>query len=116
MQTDSQTACAPPGSHQRLVPLPGQPLCKHYSGAPPENLDGNYTCKCLAGVPYEIFPSNMERWPCRRRNITGLEQAECSLKYYGSELSNDVDEQVTEMARRAVGQGNAPDQRPGANT
>lgn len=89
-----------------LVSLPGQPLCKHYSGATLANLTGDYTCKCLAGVPYELFPSDMERWPCRRRHILGREQAECSVKDYGSEISGDVDTQVDEMAKRALRQAN----------
>ena len=86
-------------SLQRLVSLPGQPLCKHYSGATLAKLTGDYTCQCLAGVPYEVFPSDMGRWPCRRRHILGFEQAECSVKDYGSEISGDVDAQVDEMAQ-----------------
>jgi hypothetical protein len=89
-----------------LVSLPGQPLCRHYTGAALEHLRGDYSCKCLAGVPYELFPSDMLRWPCRRRHILGREQAECSAKDYGSEISGDVDAQVDEMAKRALGQAN----------
>jgi hypothetical protein len=95
-------------SLQRLVSLPGQPLCKHYSGATPAHLTGDYTCQCLAGVSYELFPSDMERWPCRRRHILGREQAECSGKDYGSEIYGDVDAQVDEMAKRALRQANDP--------
>lgn len=89
-----------------LTALPGQPLCKHYTDATLANLTGDYACRCLAGVPYERFPSSVERWPCRRRHITGLEQAECSRKDYGSEIAEDVDEQVTDMARRALSHQN----------
>ena len=98
----------PGSSLQRMVSLPGQPLCKHYSGASLANLTGDYTCKCLAGVPYELFPSDMRRWPCRRRHILGCEQAECSVKDYGSEISGDVDAQVDEIAKRALRLANDP--------
>lgn len=94
------------GSLERMVSLPGQPLCKNYSGATLANLTGDYTCQCLAGVPYELFPADMERWPCRRRHILGREQAECSVKDYGSELSDDVNAQVDEMSKRALRQAN----------
>jgi hypothetical protein len=90
MKTPKQTKSANGGSLHPLVSLPGQPICKHYSGATLAHLTGDYTCQCLAGVPYELFPSDMERWPCRRRHILGPEQAQCSVKDYGSQLTGDV--------------------------
>ena len=68
-----------------LFPLPGQPLCKHYTGATLDNLTGDYLCKCLAGIPYERWIPNMNRWPCRRRSILGLEQHTCALADYGTD-------------------------------
>lgn len=101
-----KTATAHADSLQRLVSLPGQPLCKHYTGAVLENLTGDYSCRCLAGKPYELWTPTMERWPCRRRHILGLEQHKCDAAEYGDELTDSVDAQVTEMAKRAIGQAN----------
>lgn len=85
-----------------LAELPGQPLCKHYTGAALENLTGDYSCRCLAGVPYERWTPSMNRWPCRRRHILGVEQHECEHKDYGDTLTDSVDNQITEMALRAI--------------
>ena len=85
-----------------LSALPGQPLCKHYTGATIDNLTGDYSCRCLADVPYERWTPDMDRWPCRRRHLLGLEQHECAKKDYGSDLTEDVDEQLTEMTIRAI--------------
>lgn len=85
-----------------LAELPGQPLCKHYTGAALENLTGDYSCRCLAGVPYERWTPSMNRWPCRRRHILGVEQHECEHKDYGDALTESVDNQITEMARQAI--------------
>lgn len=86
-----------------LVALPGQPLCKHYTGVTLAHLTGDYSCACLAGVPYERWTPSMGRWPCRRRHLLGLEQHECEHKDYNSELSADVDAQLTDMTLRAIG-------------
>lgn len=86
----------------KLTASDGQPLCKHYTGAKLGNLTGDYSCKCFAGIPYERWTPMMERWPCRRRHILGLEQHQCPAADYGSEISNDVDKQVTEMTFKAL--------------
>lgn len=91
-----------PASGSPLAELPGQPICKHYTGAALENLTGDYSCRCLAGVPYERWTPSMNRWPCRRRHILGVEQHECEHKDYGDALTESVDEQITEMARQAT--------------
>jgi hypothetical protein len=85
-----------------LKALEGQPLCKYYTGASLEDLRGDYSCKCLVAVPYERWCSDMERWPCRRRHIIGLEQHTCEKADYGTALSDDVDAQVTKMAKDAI--------------
>jgi hypothetical protein len=89
-----------------LVRLPGQPLCKHYTGASLDNLTGDNSCRCLAGIPYDRWVKNMERWPCRRRHILGLEQHHCDAREYGDQLTESVDAQVTDMTERAIGQPN----------
>lgn len=85
-----------------LVPLPGQPLCRHYTGAGLHNLTGDYSCRCRANVPFERWSPSIDRWPCRRRHLLGLAQHECEHADYGSQISSDVDEQLTEMAIQAV--------------
>lgn len=77
-----------------LAALPGQPLCANYTGASLADLRGDYECKCLAGIPYERWAADMERWPCRRRHLLGLEQHSCAYARFGSDLSADTDEQV----------------------
>lgn len=65
-----------------LVSLPGQPLCRHYTGAALEHLRGDYSCKCLAGVPCFVkqdcaakpgqqgrIPENV--WKCKEFPIVG---------------------------------------------
>lgn len=94
-------------SLQRLVSLPGQPLCKHYTGA----TAADRMCRCLADIPYDKWVSNMERWPCRRRHILGLEQHHCDKADYGDKLTDSVNAQVDEMAERAVRQANGAGER-----
>lgn len=82
--------------------LPGQPLCLHYTGATLANLTGDYSCVCLAGIPYERWTPDMGRWPCRKRHILGLEQHQCAKSDYSITTEDAIDEQLTAMAIRAV--------------
>lgn len=85
-----------------LTQLPGQPLCKHYTGAALSDLTGDYSCCCRAKVPYERWTPDIDRWPCRRRHILGLEQHACRLAEYGTDLPEDVNKQLTEMTLCAI--------------
>lgn len=105
-EDDHETRCCPwsrnPEPAGALVTLPGQPICKHYTGATLANQSGDYSCTCLAGVPYDRWTPDMERWPCRRRHLLGLEQHACKFADYGSDVASDVDKQLTEMTLRAI--------------
>lgn len=85
-----------------LKPLPGQPLCKHYTGASLSDLAGDYSCRCLADIAYESFVPDMNRWPCRRRHLLGLEQHPCASRDYGDSISESIDEQLAQMVIRAL--------------
>ena len=74
----------------------------HYTGSTLDNLTGDYSCKCLAGIPYERWLPNMGRWPCRRRSILGLEQHTCAAADYGTDPAADIDAQTTAMTLRAI--------------
>lgn len=77
-----------------LVALPGQPLCAHFTGAVLADLRGDNECKCRAGIPYDRWSNDIDRWPCRRRHLLGLEQHTCASAQFGSDLSADTDEQL----------------------
>jgi hypothetical protein len=81
-ETPSLAPSDAPTCYASLSPLPEQPICKHYTGATLANLTGDYSCQCLAGVPYERWAPDMDRWPCRCRHLLGLEQHDCASADY----------------------------------
>ena len=82
-----------------LVALPGQPLCAHFTGAVLADLRGDYECRCRAGIPYERWTIEIDRWPCRRRHLLGLEQHTCASAQFGSDIAADIDEQLQQNTR-----------------
>lgn len=85
-----------------LNTAPGQPLCVHFTSPSKEHLKGDYSCRCRAGMPYETWVQDPERWPCRRRHLLGLQQHTCANAEYPSDLSADVDQQMDKMIRDAL--------------